>query len=32
MPRFKIGDGKTKVIDLPFFNQDKDVKGNTLIL
>lgn len=30
-PKIKIGDGKTKVTDLPFLN-NREVEGNTLIL
>lgn len=31
-PRVKIGDGKHKVNDLPFLNNESEVKGNKLVL
>lgn len=31
-PKVKIGDGKTKVNDLPFLVNDKKVDGDTLVL
>lgn len=31
-PKIKIGDGKTKVNDLPFLSNEKEVQNTTLIL